>query len=242
MMKNISEKIEHIVVLMLENRSFDSMLGKLYPADENFNGLTGKESNPLQGKEDVSVWSSTELDPASMSVPDPDPGEHWDDVNMQLFGLGNQPNDQPPSMNGFVNNYVSQQADATAEYKPESIMHCYDPVQVPVLSQLAKQFAVCDQWFASAPCQTFPNRFFVHSGTAGGYENNLPLHVPYMMSTIFNRLQEEDKPWSIYYHQFSLALMFTKLWPHLNHFHPIDKFIKDADGLVVIKEKEIMEV
>jgi phospholipase C len=39
-------KIDHIVVLMLENRSFDSMLGKLYPKSATFDGLDGTEQNP----------------------------------------------------------------------------------------------------------------------------------------------------------------------------------------------------
>jgi phospholipase C len=45
------------------------------------------------------------------------------------------------------------------------------PDQVPVLSTLAKQFALCDRWFASAPCQTWPNRWFVHAGPIRIYWN-----------------------------------------------------------------------
>ncbi len=51
-----------------------------------------------------------------------------------------------------------------SRYKPDR--------DVPALATLAHQFAVCDSWFASAPNQTWPNRFFVHTGTAAGYENN----------------------------------------------------------------------
>ena len=40
------QKIDHIVVLMLENRSFDSLLGTLYPKSDSFEGLTGNEQNP----------------------------------------------------------------------------------------------------------------------------------------------------------------------------------------------------
>jgi len=229
-MKPLSEKIEHIVVLMLENRSFDSMLGKLYPAGENFNGLSGAESNPLDGKADVPVWGNTSVDSASMSVPTPDPGELWTDINTQLYGLGNQPGTDAPTMNGFVNNYVSQHDDAGSTYSPEAVMHYYDPSQLPVLSQLAREFAVCDQWFASAPCQTWPNRFFIHTGTAGGYENNSPVHFPYLMSTLFNRLQEANQPWSIYFHDFPQTLTLSSLWPHIDHFHDFNDFLSDASG------------
>ena len=89
-----------------------------------------------------------------MSIPDPDPGEHWVDINMQLFGLDGKPGVEPPAMNGFVNNYVRQTTEPPGSYLPESIMHYYTPEQLPVISMLAKEFAVCDNWFASAPCQT----------------------------------------------------------------------------------------
>jgi len=38
--------IEHVIVLMLENRSFDCMFGKLYPRSASFEGLSGRETNP----------------------------------------------------------------------------------------------------------------------------------------------------------------------------------------------------
>jgi phospholipase C len=227
-MANLSDKIEHIVVLMLENRSFDSMLGGLYAKSSAFEGLSGNESNPLSDRPDVQVWCNDATDNASMSVPTPDPGELWIDINMQLFGLGGSPGNDAPLMNGFVNNYVRQTDNPRADYRPESIMHYYTPEQVPVISQLAKQFAVCDQWFASAPCQTWPNRFFLHTGTAGGYENNSPAHFPYLMNTVFNRLNEAGKSWGIYYHDFPQTLTLTNLWPHLAHFHFFDDFKTDA--------------
>jgi phospholipase C len=226
----LSDKIEHIVVLMLENRSFDSMLGGLQHPDPEFNGLSGTETNPLHGQPDVSVWGDEKTDPESMSIPTPDPGELWDDINMQLFGLDGKPGNQPPSMKGFVNNYVRQNEQPSGSYKPEAIMHFYKPSQIPVLSQLATQFAVCDQWFASAPCQTWPNRFFLHTGTAGGHENNSPPHFPYLMNTIFNLLNEAHKSWGIYYHDFPQSLTLNSLWPHLSHFHTFDDFKEDANS------------
>ncbi|HKJ94958.1 MAG TPA: alkaline phosphatase family protein, partial [Gammaproteobacteria bacterium] len=225
-MGDIAGRIEHVVVLMLENRSFDSMLGSLYPGNPGYDGLSGDESNPDSGSgHDISVWSADATDPASMSIPDPDPGELWSDINMQLFGLNGTPNDRPPPMNGFVDNYIRQRAEPAARYSPETIMHYYSPQQVPVISQLARHFAVSDQWFASAPCQTWPNRFFLHCATAGGYENNSPPHFPYMMETVFNQLEEADQPWRIYFHDFPQTLTLTKLWPNLEHFRFFDEFI-----------------
>ena len=227
-MEALSEKIEHIVVLMLENRSFDSILGRLYPENPKFDGLMGNESNPQSGNPDVKVWNSGQFDQKSMSIPDPDPGELWIDINMQLFGLNGKPGSSPPSMNGFVNNYLRQQDQPKGNYLPESIMHYYTPEQLPVINTLAKEFAVCDNWFASAPCQTWPNRFFLHCATAGGYENNSPAHPPYLMDTIFNRMSEANQSWKIYFHDFPQTLTLTRLWPYPDHFVPFEKFAEDA--------------
>jgi len=80
-------KIDHIVVLMLENRSFDSMLGKLYPKSATFDGLDGTEQNSDSNGVPVQVWSSRGTDESTMRIPDPDPGELWTDINTQLFGM-----------------------------------------------------------------------------------------------------------------------------------------------------------
>lgn len=227
-MGTLSDRIEHIVVLMLENRSFDSILGQLYPGRTDFAGLSGNETNPLHGSADVRVWNSGRLDATSMSIPDPDPGELWSDINMQLFGLDRKPGSQVAPMNGFVNNYVRQRGQPAERYLPSSIMHYYTPEQVPVISTLAKQFAVCDQWFASAPCQTWPNRFFLHCGTAAGYENNSPAHFPYLMHTVFNRISEAGKTWKIYFHDFPQTLTLTSLWSQPGRFRIFDEFVADA--------------
>src|ERR1700724_2451400 len=51
----------------------------------------------------------------------------------------------------------------------QQVMNCFDPVQLPVLSTLAKSFVLCDRWFADVPGPTMPNRAFVHAATSQGY-------------------------------------------------------------------------
>src|ERR1019366_2193680 len=98
--------IDHVVVLMLENRSFDCMLGKLYPSDPSFEGLRGDERN-LWLNQPVKVWPipADTLESVSACIPDPDPGELFTDMNTQLFGA--LPT-AAASMSGFVENYMSQ--------------------------------------------------------------------------------------------------------------------------------------
>lgn len=212
--------IDHFVVLMLENRSFDSLLGSLQPHSDAFNGLQGNESNPDASGASIGVWSSTDGVPAA-AIPDPDPGELFIDIQQQLFGSAGPSG--TPAMNGFVANYVAKGGVA------RDIMHFYRPNQIPALSALAGSYAVCDRWFASAPCQTWPNRFFLHTATAGGYENNSPLHFPYMMPTIFRRLEATAPAgWKIYFHDFPQSLTLAGLWDRIDHFRPFSEFLDDA--------------
>jgi phospholipase C len=224
-------KIKHIVVLMLENRSFDSMLGRLYPKSNKFDGLLGTESNPDLAGAPILVNNQTGTSADAMATPDPNPGESWRDINEQLFGSPEPPSPgQVPTMNGFVRNYQKQKKKPAERYVAERIMNHFTPEQVPVISQLARQFAVSDRWFASAPCQTWPNRFFLHTGTANGYENNFPLHFPYRMPTIFERLQamDPDNGWRIYFHDIAHATTLANLWHIRGHFLRYARFKEDA--------------
>lgn len=226
----VLNRIDHIVVLMLENRSFDSMLGMLYPKSDVFDGLSGNETNPDHDGNLIKVWSKSGSQAESMTIPNPDPGELWTDMNMQIFNIDGIPGpSSTPVMQGFVRNYQNQHQTSSA-YAPNNVMHYYLPEQVPILSQLARQFAVSDRWHASAPCQTWPNRFFVHTGTANGYENNSPTHFPYEMPTIFNRFENLNikNGWKIYFHDVPQTLTLSKLWLHISGFRFYDEFRHDA--------------
>ncbi|MEA2773684.1 MAG: phospholipase [Acetobacteraceae bacterium] len=228
--------IKHVVVLMLENRSFDSMLGMLYPASDSFDGLTGTEQNTWHNTdgpppEPIAVWKSPDMTPEAACVPTPDPGELFADIHMQIHGLADGVTLNPgPTMGGFVDNYMRQPA-ADVPYDPAAVMHYFTQSEIPVLSQLARQFGVSDRWHAPAPCQTWPNRFFAHTGTANGYVNNSPTHFPYLMETVFNRLEEDAKvSWRIYFHDIPQSVTLARLWGDIatNFRHFDDDFVRDA--------------
>lgn len=220
-------KIEHVVVLMLENRSFDCLLGRLYPKSEQFDGLDGTTGNPWH-KPDGSVeripsWNSKAISPEAARIPDPEPGELFEDVRMQLFGLDEKGNSAgEPDMSGFVDNYARQPPPWHPD-NPNGVMHYFLPRQVPVISQLASEFGLSDRWHASAPCETWPNRYFAHCGTAGGYVNNsfsqFPFQMPRTMPTIFRRLDKCGYSWRIYFHDLPQTATLSDLWPKmLTHF------------------------
>ncbi len=228
------QRIEHVVVLMLENRSFDNLLGQLYPKSVDFDGLDLTESNPWHkpdgSVEEIRAWSSA--GPEAPRLPDRDPGEFFEDFNMQIFGSPGAAQGCP-TMTGFVDNYMLQppqppRSPRTGQPRsstlrdppdPKAIMHQYTPAQMPVISSLARAFGVSDRWHASAPCETWPNRYFTHAGTAGGYVNNERSHFPYrwprFLPTIFRRLDSRGYSWRIYFHDLPQAATLVDLWPKI---------------------------
>jgi phospholipase C len=219
--------IEHVVVLMLENRSFDGMLGKLYPRDPSFDGLSGSEQN-LWLAQPVRVWQSgaSRLDPDAATIPAPDPGELFQDMNAQLFGGPRAA--APPPMSGFVQNFMAQQP---APGDCRAVMHYFTPDQLPVISTLARAFGVCDQWHASAPCQTWPNRFFAHAGTCLGHVDNSTFPIPFPAPSIFRRLSDRDKGWRVYFHDVPQSLLLGDIWLEAPfHFRFFSTFLSDAQN------------
>jgi phospholipase C len=216
--KKALKNIEHIVVLMLENRSFDNLLGWLYdgekiPNDQRFEGLHRGIWNPLNNVdadgnpfvEQVHIAKNgyprtinkrTKSCKVNFTLPAPDPGEGYKDTNAQLFENYTINNLYPPvpTNMGFVNNYNNAMLYGTYTFgstptDPRDIMVCYTPEQTPALSTLAKKFAVCDHWYCSVPSQTLPNRDFVHAASSSGNVNNRPNYLC-DARTIFNQLQD----------------------------------------------------
>jgi phospholipase C len=160
---------------MLENRSFDHLLGfsgitgtdAVTGKPTSLNGLTGRETNSYQ---DQDYGVSTPVKTAMAF----DPGHEFENVLEQLGGPGTPPQllsggAYPPiRLSGFVASFAKSGGVA----QPGDIMKCFDPVEIPILTTLAREFAVCDNWFSSMPGPTWPNRFFVVAGTSGGLDHS----------------------------------------------------------------------
>jgi phospholipase C len=185
------DNLKHIVVLMMENRSFDHMLGGLKAHDNRINGLTGHESNLDTTNEPAKVQQLADF----QSQLDPDPDHHFPAVNKQLFFGTNGP-PAPPSMNGFVQSYFDQQKDIGHSRK---IMYYFKPEQLPVLSTLATSFAVFNGWFASIPGPTICNRAFAHYGTSFGSVTMNPFEVKKPFLSIYDRMLQAGRTSKLYY-------------------------------------------
>jgi phospholipase C len=174
------DSLEHIVVLMMENRSFDHMLGSLKAVDSRIDGVTDQLSNPDTTGALIKPQSLAEF----QGQLDPDPDHHFPAVDLQIFGGDTTPN-RVANMQGFVKSYFNQRRDVGHSQK---IMYYFKQADLPVLTTLALQFAVFNRWFASIPGPTICNRAFAHYGTSFGRVDMNPFDVIEPFKSIYSRL------------------------------------------------------
>jgi phospholipase C len=209
-------QIEHLVVLMLENRSLDNVLGWLYTnrAPQNFSpapdttpydGLApGRYSCPADSIWGVKRYGVTALAVSDTRIPSYDPNEEYDGVVNQLFGTENAVHREPapgnvPKMEGFLQDYYARYM---LTYQGLDVLWTFTPSQLPAINNLAWQYGVSDRWYSSVPTQTNPNRAYSLCGTSLGRDNNLNIAAveQFAAPTLFNALSGANRSWAIYFH------------------------------------------
>jgi phospholipase C len=270
------QKIEHVVVLMLENRSFDSMLGWLYEHDapanvipkpelpgDLFRGLQPNQPkyNPANFLNPSATNPNFIVSPTrgaqGFTVPTVDPGEEYKHVYKQFYGYDLDPDFTPTevTMQGFVADYAAvlkaqqfQAADPGFAKLVQMCMESFTPGQLPVLNQLAKHYAVCDDWFSSVPSQTNPNRAFLLCGTSKGLVNNgnledlnfyaalegkLGMRVGddrFNAKTIFDAFNDDD--WAIFWQTSYLPKKLSKLLDVADKVQVVLSFLSHLPNLL----------
>jgi phospholipase C len=223
------KRIQHIIVLMLENRSFDHMLGFA-----KIEGTRGVWDNPqtntyyAEGRPIVVSTSNKARTAGDYTV---DPDHDLEAVNRQLFDPGGPESgppqiQDPPQMQGFAKSYAKYIERGAV---PEHVMKCFDPKNVPVLTNLAREFAVCDSWFASIPGPTLPNRLYAHTGRSkGGRVDMSPLDFDSGLS-IYELLARQGVSSTIYSDGWSATHTFWELMKYQHQFFgTMDDFYQDC--------------
>jgi len=220
------DKLKHIVVLMMENRSFDHMLGGLKAQDPRINGLTGNETNPDTTGSLVTVQPLAEF----QSQLDPDPDHHFPAVDLQIFS-GDVSDGRVANMQGFVKSYFNQQRDVARSHK---IMYYFPPEKLPVLTTLATNFAVFNSWHASIPGPTICNRAFAHYGTSFGQAGMDVFYLGKPYLSIYERLINAKPAHTAkiyYYDQASSTIEVVNLLQHQPQlFGTYDQFLADCEA------------
>jgi phospholipase C len=217
----MNDSIRHIIVLMLENRSFDHFFGALPnvdgvdPNNPRFN-LDGPDSTTKYQQKDGAVRKMK-----------PDPKHETKNVLRQINP------EKLGRMGGFVYDFAIEEPHKKKAW--EQVMAYFELGALRATHQLAQSFCVTDPWFSSVPGPTWTNRFFVHSGTSQGWVNmsNFPfdsnLHK-YDQTTIYDRLNERNISWRIYAGDIpqSLLLYNQRKKENRRNYHPLSRFYSDV--------------
>lgn len=214
-------RVKYVFFLEMENRSFDHMLG--FSNITGLRGLTGNESNPMNPNDPTSPVVTVSPDGAYV---DPDPGHGVADTAQQMYG--NTWNMTRIQMNGFVANAVN---NTGASWAP-NIMKMMSPSHVPVITTLAQQFAVADNYHAGVPGPTFPNRLYSISATSHGFGDNDPVQtvLGWPQKSIFGALDDINVPYRVYFSEAPTAWLMQdtrdiSTWPGRYKF--IESFFTD---------------
>src|SRR6266851_2834308 len=219
------DNLKHIVVLMMENRSFDHMLGDLMRQNKAIDGLTDKETNP-----DATTGLPIQVQPLAeyQGQLDPDPDHHFPGVDLQIFG-GAAGDGRQANMQGFIRSYYQQQQNVDQSHK---ILYYFKSDKLPVLTGLATQFVVFNGWFSSTPGPTICNRAFAHYGTSFGNVDMNLFYIQDPIQSIYERMVQARHTAKIYYYDQQSSTMeivnLLKSQPQI--FSSYSQFIGDCNG------------
>jgi phospholipase C len=202
-------QIEHIIVLMMENHSYDNYFGVLGRGD----GLRLHAAKPTESNLDAAGTKVPMFHMANTCQPKDLPSQQWNDMQTQWD-------------NGAMDGFVRSASGPTA-------MGYWDGKDIPFYYGMAKTFPIADRWFASCFGQTYPNRRYLMAGTSMGTIHTQPeadatTLVP-PNGTIFDSLNRNGIPWMDYYsNNPTLGLYLPVLAANLKKTANIQQFFLDA--------------
>jgi phospholipase C len=209
-------QIKHVVVLMMENHSFDNLLGMVphrVPGRAKVDGFTVKHGQPVEVNLDT---DGTQVLARPMSSPcqlDGHPGQNWNASHLSWDGGRND---------GFV------------KASGPVAMSFWDNTDLPFTYSLVKHFPLGNRYFCSALAQTYPNRRFLFCGTASGLvaTNAQTLQIHAANGTIFDRLDAHHIDWANYYQQVASPLIVPGFFTNARkkRLKKIDQFFTDASS------------
>src|SRR6202521_390915 len=224
-------RINTIVVVMMENRSFDNLLGYLCLDPNNRIDVDGLGSSPAWLEKVASVYNGSRYRPFLLTDPydaiDADPPHERDPIATQM---GIAVNGTFP-MNGFVSNYASAKGaePLTANSQPP-VMGYFTAEQAPVTDFFAREFAICDHWFSALPAGTQPNRLMAMSGLSKIDVNQVPLPD---QDLVYDWLTGNGIRWRVYHEDMPFFALMPCWIPDIlkeEHFRPLAQLYDDVQN------------
>jgi phospholipase C len=215
----VSVPIQRVVVLMMENNSFDRMLGCMRGVRPAVDGVD--PDHPGINFIEPMGRAYAQEPTTDRTIAD-DPQHDLDNVLRQMAGRNG----------GFVADFANAYP-ASGDAERRQVMAYYPHGFLPALHFLADQFVVCDRWFCSVPGPTWPNRLFAHSGTSLGHID-MPegiftpgLHF-YDQRTLYDELQAASVGWRVYYGDFPQSLVLTHQLGYVGNYRSFDRWTADV--------------
>ncbi len=218
-----ASKIKHVVVVMLENNSFDRLFG-FFPGVD---GLTGKEWNPTgvgssSGREYINTTPSY--------VPGCDPAHSVPATTMKIFG--DPVVKSNASMSGFVL-YEELFQNNTAKNRYCDVMSAFVPEKLPVISFLAREYSIFDRYFSSMAGPTWPNRFLTLMGTTAGCTDTEAWFQGvqgrlFPGRTIFDQVNDAGLSWRNYFQTTPWELIVAGVMHNPQNLRNFNEFLRDC--------------
>jgi phospholipase C len=174
-------EIEHIVVLMMENHSFDNLLGMVphqVPGRGSVDGLRLQGGKPVNSNPDLNgnpVVAYRASSPCQLSG---EPSQSWN-ASHESYD------------NGLNDGFVKASGPVAMQY--------WDKHDLPFTYSLVEHFPIGERHFSSLLGQTWPNRCYLFAGTSSGTVNDVIAPHPPANGTIWDRLDAHHIDWAIYY-------------------------------------------
>lgn len=223
-----ADPIKHVVLLIMENRSFDQMLGSLHEIYPDLDGVDpGNATARVNSDDDGNTYAPNSGELRQMLL---DPHHEVPHVAVQLEGHNS----------GFVRDFARSYPQSSRDAQ-QMIMNYYRRGSLPALHPLAEAFTICDRWHSSLPGPTWPNRFFALSGTSSGHVDmpgdgihgaDLAGYFQQNQETIFDRLNEQGIHWKDYFHDIPQSTVFShqRRPENVARYFYIHEFFADARG------------
>ncbi len=206
--------INHVIILLQENRSFDHYFGHLADywaangySPEPFDGEPADASNP--GTTAGSTVNAFHLTTTCVENPSPSWDESHSDWNHE------DPTSSTPLLDGFVRTAANEKSPTTGLPYHDSlgirVMGYYTERELPYYYFMASNFGTSDRWFSPAMTRTQPNRMYLYAATSHGHVYPLLPTSPQLTDqTIFQLLQNNGITWKIYVHPDASGCSTTK--------------------------------
>lgn len=229
-MKPTNDKIEHIVIAMMENRSFDHLLGYLGLPPRSRANIDGLRGDAAWLDRVASVYEGIRYPPFRLTdahtVMAADPPHEWYNIARQM----GQPANGIYPLNGFVENYATSKEKPKINPPPSPVMGYFTAESIPITDFFAENFAVCDHWFSALPAGTQPNRLMAMAGYSQIAVNQFPLPLHRL---IYDWLTAHGVSWRVYHESLPFFAMMLEWLPdilHGTHFRPFNQFFDDVQN------------